>query len=30
MLGHSNVKTTAHYIGAFDSDEETAVDFVRY
>lgn len=30
MLGHSDVKTTAHYIGAFESDEETAVDFVRY
>lgn len=30
MLGHSDVKTTAHYIGAFESDAETAVDFVRY
>lgn len=30
MLGHSDVKTTAHYIGTFESDEETAVDFVRY
>lgn len=30
MLGHADVKTTAHYIGAFESDEETAVDFVRY
>jgi integrase len=30
MLGHSDVKTTAHYIGAFENDEETAVDFVRY
>lgn len=30
MLGHSDPKTTAHYIGAFDGDGETATDFVRY
>lgn len=30
MLGHSDPKTTAHYIGAFEDDNETAVDFVRY
>jgi integrase len=30
MLGHSDPKTTARYIGAFDDDDQTAVDFVRY
>jgi integrase len=30
MLGHEDPKTTAHYIGAFDSDDDTAVDYVRY
>jgi integrase len=30
MLGHSDPKTTAHYIGAFEDDSHTAVDFVRY
>lgn len=30
MLGHSDPKTTARYIGAFDGDGETAVDYVRY
>ena len=30
MLGHSDPKTTAHYIGAFEDDNETATDFVRY
>lgn len=30
MLGHSDPKTTARYIGAFDDDDNTAVDFVRY
>ena len=30
MLGHSDVKTTAAYIGAYDDDAETGTDFVRY
>ena len=30
MLGHEDPKTTAHYIGAFESDEDTAIDYVRY
>lgn len=30
MLGHDDPKTTAHYIGAFESDNDTAVDYVRY
>lgn len=30
MLGHADPKTTAHYIGAFDGDGDTATDFVRY
>ena len=30
MLGHSDPKTTARYIGAYDQDENTAVDYVRY
>jgi integrase/recombinase XerC/integrase/recombinase XerD len=30
MLGHSDPKTTARYIGAFDDDDNTAVDYVRY
>jgi site-specific recombinase XerD len=29
-LGHSDPKTTARYIGADQSDDDTAVDFVRY
>jgi integrase len=30
MLGHANLETTAHYIGAFDEDEKTAADYVQY
>lgn len=30
MLGHSDPKTTARYIGAFEQDDNTAVDYVRY
>lgn len=30
LLGHSDPKTTAHYIGAFEDDSHTAIDFVRY
>jgi integrase len=30
MLGHEDPKTTAHYIGAFEADDDTAVDYVRY
>lgn len=30
MLGHSDPKTTAHYIGANEDDDQTATDFVRY
>ena len=30
MLGHSDPKTTASYIGAFEDDDHTAVDFVQY
>jgi integrase len=30
MLGHEDPKTTAHYIGAFESDDDTAVDYVGY
>lgn len=30
MLGHSDPKTTARYIGAFEDDDHTAIDFVRY
>ena len=30
MLGHSDPKTTARYIGAFEDDDHTAVDFVQY
>lgn len=30
MLGHSDPKTTARYIGAFEDDDNTAVDYVRY
>jgi integrase len=30
MLGHSDPSTTARYIGAYENDGETAVDFVRY
>jgi integrase len=30
MLGHSDPKTTARYIGAFDDDDNTAVDYVHY
>lgn len=30
QLGHSDPKTTARYIGAFESDDNTATDYVRY
>ena len=30
MLGHEDPKTTAQYIGAFESDDDTAMDYVRY
>lgn len=30
MLGHSDPETTARYIGALETDEHTAVDYVRY
>jgi len=30
MLGHTDPKTTARYIGALENDGETATDFVRY
>lgn len=30
MLGHSDVKTTMIYIGEFEDDTDTAVDYVRY
>ena len=30
MLGHSDPKTTACYIGAYERDDDTAVDYVRY
>lgn len=30
MLGHEDPKTTAHYIGAFESDDDSAIDYVRY
>lgn len=30
MLGHSDPKTTASYIGAYDHNGDTAVDYVRY
>ena len=30
MLGHADPKTTARYIGAFEDDNNTAVDYVRY
>lgn len=30
MLGHSDVKTTANYIGAFEDDHNTAIDYVKY
>ena len=29
-LGHSDPKTTAHYIGSTESDDATASDFIRY
>jgi len=29
-LGHTDPKTTAHYIGAFEQDDHTAIDYVRY
>ncbi len=29
-LGHTDPKTTAHYIGTFDQDDHTAIDYVRY
>jgi integrase len=30
MLGHSDPKTTARTIGAYEEDDNTAVDYVRY
>ena len=30
MLGHADPSTTAQYIGAYERDEDTAVDYVRY
>jgi integrase len=30
MLGHSDPKTTSRYIGSMESDDDTAVDYVRY
>ena len=30
MLGHADPKTTARYIGAFEDDNNTAIDYVRY
>jgi hypothetical protein len=29
MLGHEDPKTTARYIGADETDDDTAVDYVR-
>ena len=30
MLGHSDPKTTTRYIGAYERDDDTAIDYVRY
>lgn len=30
LLGHQDPKTTARYIGAYDQDDDTAIDYVRY
>lgn len=30
LLGHSDPKTTSHYIGALEDDDDTATDYVRY
>lgn len=30
LLGHSSIDLTARFIGAFDQDEKTAVDHIRY
>lgn len=30
LLGHADVKTTAQYIGAYESDNDTAVDHLSY
>jgi len=30
MLGHSDPKTTARYIGAYDDDNNTAIDYIQY
>lgn len=30
MLGHADPKTTTRYIGAYEQDDNTAVDYVRY
>lgn len=30
MLGHSDPKTTARYIGSDENDDSTAIDYVRY
>jgi len=29
-LGHSDIKTTMHYIGEHDNDNDTATDYVKY
>ncbi len=30
LLGHADPKTTTQYIGAYEQDDDTAVDYVRY
>ena len=30
MLGHADPSTTAQYIGAYERDEDAAVDYVKY
>ena len=30
VLGHADPKTTARYIGAYEEDDNTAIDYVRY
>lgn len=30
LLGHSSIALTADFIGAFDQDEKTAIDYIRY
>jgi len=29
-LGHTDPKMTAHYIRAFEQDDHTAIDYLRY